>query len=284
MKKLILIYSLFVFKAAIAQNNNSITIGQITNTSAGKQAIQLLMNYTKEDLIPSLNTFKVGENSIFRFSPEINFQSGGEDAFNGSNVKFYGNWMKFKLTKIDGIDSVPDLGDFFHNVAFGGGLETNKDFSSTNGLLEIGYIPWYSNMRKLKGNTLGKILASTKLGVFIQTGYKFKSPNDSILNANNIKIGNLDQSKEKQDNGLFRLKAQFKFSPKQKINQDLAIGIRGQATFWYDAINNANYQRIDGAFVIYYNKLTIDTKYEKGSNAPNFNQGEQFSTNLSITF
>ena len=64
-----------------------------------------------------------------------------------------------------------------------------------------------------------------------------------------------------------------------------SVSFIGAATVWYDIANSVFYHRLVATL-----RLTVienrhfDFTYEKGSGAPNFNEGSQFSANLAVTF
>jgi hypothetical protein len=48
-------------------------------------------------------------------------------------------------------------------------METNHNFSSINGIVELGWVPWYPSA----GTKTNGFFKKTTLGVFVQGGYKF---------------------------------------------------------------------------------------------------------------
>ena len=262
---------------SLYSQSNDFSIGYL-NSVLEKNALRFAIDYS-EKLEPKLNLFKPGKNSLMSFSPDLKILLGSEDAFNGIVAKYTGNIMKFKTTTIGGIET-PDLSKSFSNFPVSVGIESNKDFSFVSGLVETGYIPWYQNKKDLH-----KILRETKLGVFVQGGYKFdtSAETDTIININS---GDIDQSEEDNDSGLFRFKLSTGFSPKIYIQEenDIGFSLIGNGDAWYDLLNNEIYYHLEGALRLFYKDFFFDIKYEKGSGAPNFNQGDQFSANLGIVF
>ncbi|NQT77872.1 MAG: hypothetical protein HQ565_09175 [Bacteroidetes bacterium] len=265
--------SLFLF----GQDNN-VLLGYL-NTALEQNALRFAVDYSKK-LKPKLELFKSGKASLVSFSPDIRIDVGSDDAFNGIIAKYTGNIMKFKTTTVAGIDEVPDLSKVFHNFPVSAGFETNQSFSSINGLLEFGYVPWYMNDKDLP-----KFVRQTRIGVFVQGGYKFKLSDqpDTVFNSG---AGNIDESKENSDSELLRLKASAVISPHFYLDKDKKLGfaIIGKGDVWYDIINTEFYYSLLGAIRFIYEDYYIDTKYEKGSGAPNFNQGSQFGVNLGMQF
>lgn len=246
-------------------------------TSIGKNAVSFAVNYA-EKLEPKLELFKANKTSLLSFSPDIKILLGSKDAFNGITAKYVGNIMQFKTTTISGIDGIPDLSKNFNNFPVAIGFETDKEFSFLNGLVEVGWIPWYQNNK-----AVNKYLRQTKFGVFVQGGYKFSLNDSTMLNMGGAK----DESKEGLDSNIMRIKSEFGFSPVFYFDKEDGFGfsIIGTSSVWYDLINLEVYYNLVGKFRFLLTKdYYFDLGYEKGSGAPNFNQGEQFTANLGIRF
>jgi hypothetical protein len=268
---LIIIYS---WISMLAQDGN-MSVGYV-QTELQKNAVNFAVDYAKK-LEPKLELFKPGNRSLLSFTPDVKILVGSNDAFDGITAKYVGNIMYFDTTSIAGINGIPDLSKTFHNFPISAGFETNQDFSFVNGLIEAGYIPWYQNNKKVNS-----IIRQTKVGIFLQGGYKF-SVNDTLKNLG----GAADESKEKTDENLFRAKFIFSFSPVIYFDKEKQFGFSliGNSMTWYDFINNKVYYKIEGKLRLMITKdYAIDLGYEKGSGAPNFNEGEQFTSNLIIRF
>ena len=61
--------------------------------------------------------------------------------------------------------------------------------------------------------------------------------------------------------------------------------MKGRADGWYDIANGKTYYRVTAACRV---RIAKDRHFafacEKGSGAPNFNKGNQFSANITVTF
>jgi len=217
-----------------------------------------------------------GKNWLTDISPEIKIQTGDQDSFNGIIAKAVGYHAIFSYTTINGI-LAPDSQKYFSVFPFSVGIETNRNFDNMNGLFEIGYMPFQKiGDRYFLG--LDPILC-----IFLQGGYKFK------LNDPEIETGGAkDESKEKPDNGLFRTKLGGKADFilfRSETDFKFSLSVIPEGWVWYDFINDDWYHQVIGIL-----RLSIsgdkhfDFKYENGSGAPNFNEGQQFSANLTINF
>lgn len=259
----------------LAQDGN-IAIGY-AQTSFEKNAVNFAVDYAKA-LEPKLASFKGGKRSLLSFSPELKILLGSNDVFNGITAKYVGNIQRFKLTTISGVDSVPDLSKSFTNFPVSIGVETNRDFSFVNGLIEAGYVPWYQNNKNVN-----KYVRQSKFGVFLQAGYKFDLSDSSVKRTG----GAMDQSAEKPNENILRVKSVFGISPKFYFDKDEEFGLSiiATGTVWYDFLNSEIYYNLEGKFRFMLKKdYYFDLGYEKGSGAPNFNQGEQFTANLGVRF
>jgi len=275
MKKCILVLLIVSLSSSSYCQDGSLSIGYL-KTELGKNAVGLGIEYAKK-LQPRLELFKPGHRSLLSFTPDLSILTGSDDAFNGVVAKYTGNILVFDTTSISGIPGIPDLSKTFHNFPVSAGIETNQNFTFINGLLEIGYIPWYQNNKNLHF-----IWRHTKAGIFLQGGYK-SALNDSI----SFEGGATDESSEKTDHALLRAKAVIGFSPVFYFNQTKQLGcsLIGNATAWFDFLHGKVYYKLQGKVrVILTKDYALDMGFEKGSGAPNFNQGEQFTTQLTIRF
>lgn len=270
----VLIAILFVYRIVIAQNTD-MEIGYV-QTTLEKNAVNFAVDYA-EKLQPNLELFKPGNRSLISFTPDLEILLGSNDAFNGITAKYVGNIMRFDTTTIAGIPGIPNLGKTFHNFPVALGFESDQSFTFINGLAEVGYVPWYQN-----DTTINSFIRQTKIGMFLQGGYKF-SLNDSLQVIGGAK----DESNEIPDGNIFRVKLVIGFSPTFYFNKkkELGLSIIGNSITWYDFINKEIYYKLEGKIRFLIKKdYYFDFGYEKGSGAPNFNQGEQFTTNLGIRF
>jgi hypothetical protein len=263
--------------------NNEFSAGYL-KTQLEKNAANIAIDIGKDiakTITNDASLFLPGKNSFFEFSPDIKVLVSSDDGFNGILAKYTGSIVFFQTEKVPGTDIItPATEKFMPIIPISGGFETDKNFYYLNGLLETGFIPWYQNI-----NSLPKVLRQTKLGIFVQGGYKYKMTDlpDSLITTNAVK----DDSKEKLDKGIFRVKASIGFEPTFILNDLTGLGFAliGASDTWYDIINSEFYYKISGKLRFMINKkYNLDFKYEKGSGAPNFNKGNQFGTSLTISF
>jgi len=258
-------------KASGKDHPLSLSIGSV-RTEYEKAAIRLLVQYTRE--LGEID-IDLTENFWGTLSPEIRFQTGEEDAFNGIVGHIGGNFYSFSYTEVDGI-KVENTRALFHVFPMSVGAETNREFNNLNALFELGYVPWYQNIPSLPD-----FLKKSKVGIFLQSGYKFRiASNDTQEDADNL-------IEENGNDALFRLKGIFGFNPGVIFsgNGQTGISILGHITGWWDIIDKKEYYRIDATFRIHLGfDRFFDLTYEKGSGAPNFNPGDQFSANITIKF
>lgn len=278
MKKLTILCGLLsIALISIAQSDLSIDISTI-KTQAKNNAIGLGINYLKQ--YNNLDFQSNGKRGFINITPEIITQAGTNDAFSQLQLKLSGYFFKAKTTTVAGLETF-DRTKTYHIFPLAIGLESNSEFSFVNTIFEAGYIPFYQGE---KNTSVSDFVKFTKLGLFFQAGYK-----GMLDTANAIfKIGgNTDESKEAINKTILRFKGTFSLDSKNFFTnkEKPGIGLIGNATYWYDFINKQIYYRVEGKIRLYLSpNRFFDLKYEKGSGAPNFNQGEQFSTGLSINF
>jgi hypothetical protein len=98
----------------------------------------------------------------------------------------------------------------------------------------------------------------------------------------------IDQSKEKADNAIFRVKSSFGVDTKSLFKiSGVGVGLIGNADVWYDFLNSQIYYTLQSKIRFYLTDNQdkyFDLHYQKGSGAPNFNEGDQFGIGLTITF
>jgi hypothetical protein len=215
---------------------------------------------------------------LLALTPNVRIETGEQDAFNGVLVGLSGNFIMFSETTIDGV-KVPNSGDLFHVVPVSIGAETNGGFNSVNALVEAGYVPWYQNVESLPS-----MVRETKCGIFVQGGYKWKVDSRGA-NPVVATSGASDQSKEPLNTSLFRLKGSIGISPKIMMQEYFGLSAIVNADGWWDIANSATYYAINATFrVILSQDKCFDFSYQKGSGAPNFNKGDQFSANMTVMF
>ncbi|MFM9839501.1 MAG: hypothetical protein ACKVOQ_14625 [Cyclobacteriaceae bacterium] len=282
-KKLLFCLSI-VSLSYLAQGQNKdiqIDLGTI-KTELKQGAINLGINYVRslDSLFKEQDILVANKNSLFQLTPQFNVQTGSGDAFSSISAKLTGLFMCFRDTTIAGVKT-PNTKRGFQTFPISAGIESNNRFSVVNGIAEAGWVPWYQTQGNKK--TPGW-LKHTKFGVFLQGGYKF-----AIDTTGKTAIGGeKDQSKEKTDNAIFRTKARIGIDTKSIFElSGVGVGVVGDADGWYDFLNGQVYYTIQGKLRFYLTQdkdKFFDFKYQKGSGAPNFNQGDQYGMGLTVTF
>jgi len=262
----------------LSKSQLQVTVGA-TNTDLREAAVTIGISYFKafDSIWKQNNRRWYGKNSTFSINPELHMLTGTEDAFSSITMKATGLLMKFKTTTVAGL-LTPNTNTLFHTFPMSLGIETNNMFSSVNAIVEGGWVPWY----QANGVNLPKILKSTTVGVFLQAGYKMY-----VDSSGRIPVGgDKDESQELPDKFLARVKGSFDVDTKTILKvSGLDVGIVGGADVWFDVVNGATYYRLEGRGRFYIDKLRyVDVIYQKGSGAPNFNQGDQYGVGLTITF
>lgn len=221
-----------------------------------------------------------GKNSLFQLTPEFDVRSGTSDAFSSIDAKLSGLIMFFQNTEVAGLVT-PCTDCYMHLMPVSIGVETNNTFTVVNGILEVGYVPWYQSPMMKK---IPQWMKHSKIGVFFQAGYKFNT-DTSRVSTNG---GQVDESKEALGEGILRLKGSVAIDTKSLFDiGGVGLGLWGSADGWYDFLNNEIYYRFQGTlrFFLTQNKdKYFNINYQKGSGAPNFNQGDQFGMGLTIAF
>ncbi len=250
-------------------------------TATGTSSVGAHLHYTlpeEEGLSNPLHDF---QNGLLTYAPDFSFQGGTADAFSALSFKAQGFLMFFQTDTIDGIIE-PSSQKYFHVLPFSVGFETSNAFQTVNGLAEVGYSTQY-HRPKVK---IPKLFKYSQIGVFLQGGYKMHGPGDAIPAP--MKGGNADKSAESPENAILRAKGQLKVNTNRiRIFKNLPNGfaLSGISTGWYDFLNKEVYYRIEGNLRVFLtDQHSLDFKYEKGSGAPNFNQGNQFGVGLTVGF
>jgi hypothetical protein len=217
-------------------------------------------------------------NGFFYFSPDARIEAGEADVLSSLVVRLAGSFAFFHVTEVAGIPT-PDT-RFFHTLPVALSAETDRSFRNVNVLAEAGYSPWFQG-------SVPRFLRTLSAGVFAQGGYKFRLADRAAVN-DSIRNGSTDQSSEQPASALFRLKASVRLRPGmvlQLFGDAFGFGLGGQADGWYDLANGDTYYRAEGTMRV---KLMtgrfLDFAWQKGSGAPLFNTGEQFSANLTLVF
>lgn len=273
-----LLVMLLLLLSSMSQAQLTVSIGA-GKTDLRDNAITIGLTYIKsfDSVWKNQDYLVAGKRSLFLITPEANIQTGNQDAFSSINIKATGLFMTFSETSVSGMYT-PNTAKTFHCFPVSIGVETNNLFNAINGIAEVGWVPWYQAATR----NISPVIKRTKFGLFLQGGYKFYV--DST--GRTAKGGEIDESLEQVKSGILRAKGSFGIDTKTllKIN-GLDIGLVGSADVWYDFLNSAVYHRIDarGRFFISAENY-IDLIYQKGSGAPNFNQGDQYGVGLTVTF
>lgn len=274
MKKLIIIL-LLAFSASMAQAQLEVNIGG-GKTDLKKNAITIGLTYLRsfDSLYGNRTHFIAGKHSFFVVSPELNIRTGTEDAFSTLNLKATGLLCTFRTTTVGGL-TTPEFDRTFHIFPMAAGIETNYLFNDFNVVLEAGWIPFYQSYGRATPDWLKK----TNIGLFLQAGYKVSKSNAGIGGQEN-------ESLEPVHNTIMRVRGNAGIDTKELIKLNgLAIGLIGQADVWYDAINNATYDRVEARGRFYVNATQyIDFIYMHGSGAPLFNDADQFGVGVTLRF
>lgn len=278
MKKiLVIIATVFYSNICVCQGSFDLNIGT-AKTELKNNALRIGVNYLA-------NTFEAisdkqinGKKSLFVILPEFTSEEGSDDAFSSIVAKVTGFASVFKKHTINGIP-IPDLQKTFHTFPMSIGAETNGSFSYANMIIEGGWAPWYYQPT----NNVSEFLRHTKFAIFLQGGYKF-----IVDTANSTRKGGaLDESSEQLEKGIFRSKLAAELDTKNLLRKKNSFGlvILGGTNLWYDFVNKEIYYKLYGKARLYMTKsYYFDFIYEKGSGAPNFNQGDQYGVNLGVSF
>ena len=259
----------------------------MSETDAGDAAARLFLDLTKAISPLELEIFKVNDEFAWMVRPEIEILLGEEDSFNGIRGALTGAVSIPTEEELLGNDPLVKN----HGFAVAAGVETDGDFETVNGIVEIGYVPQLNSgpngvlsfLPDGKGNTQGKLV----VGVYGQGGYKFNSDQATVAAT---QTPDHDASQEQEGDGLFRVKAKGTIeSPVYEVGavmgRSLDVQFLGRGEVWYDIVNSEVYHRAIGTLRLHQGEgKFIDFNYETGSGAPNFNEGEQFSAGLTLRF
>ncbi len=250
-------------------------------TTLRQDALQLGISYAEslDSMWERQDFLLAGKNSLLLITPNFQVQTGSSDAFSSITAMVTGLGMVFRDTTVAGVVT-PNTARTFHTFPASVGVETNNTFSIINALAEAGWSPWYQAAGR---TTVPKWVKRTKLGVFLQGGYKFVTDSTARSNAAG---GAADESMESANGGIFRAKCSLGIDTDALINISLLrVGLIGYADGWYDFLNQAVYYRLQATIRFYIAPGKYwDFQYQKGSGAPNFNQGDQFGTGLTMAF
>lgn len=271
----IFIFSIFIgAPVANAEDQNGLNVSLSSiRTEAEQAAVGFLVEWSEK---VSVEKLIIGDKWFTQLSPDIKIQTGEKDAFNGIIAKIKGYNAIFQTKEIGGVVAV-DSTKPFHILPFAAGVETNRQFSNVNVLAEVGYAPF------MKINDNYFLGLNPAMAIYVQGGYKFK-----VNDNENLPGGASDQSKEDSNSALARAKIGAKaevvvMSP--RADGRYSISLIPEAWGWYDFVNTKSYYQLVGIIRLGLDKTkNFDFKYEKGSGAPNFNEGEQYSANITMVF
>ena len=285
MKKITLgfVYLFFAYNLNLLAQEKPLQLSLGTlKTELKQNAIDFGIKYIQsyDSLFQQQDILLAGKNSLFQLTPQINVRSGTADAFSSIDLKLSGLFMIFQTTEVAGL-TTPCTNCYMHLLPVSFGVETNNTFSVVNGIFEVGYVPWYQSPMM---TGIPEWLKHTKAGIFLQAGYKFGNNNTNM----DLEGGQADESMESVDDGIFRIKGSFAIDTKSLITiSGVGVGLWGNADAWYDFLNNEIYYRLEGTvrFFLSANRdKFFSFNYQKGSGAPNFNQGDQFGMGLTVSF
>jgi hypothetical protein len=252
----------------------AISLGTV-RTELEQIALRVAIRYAKA--FSGADVLLASSNAALYFTPEFNLEGGDEDAFSSVIAKLAGSLLLFSVTEVDEVRT-PNTA-FFHTVPFSVGIETSNRFDNINLLGEVGYVPWFQG-------SVPPMLKTLRLGVFIQGGYK-ADVQDVPLDPDANRGGNADESSEEPAAGLLRFKGRGAFSPKVTIDRKTGMGLGADLAgdIWYDVLNSEIYFAVKATLrILISDDRSFDFSYQKGSGAPNFNEGDQFSASLTIVF
>lgn len=249
-------------------------------TEAKNAAISIGLTYARtfDSIWSSQDYFFAGKNSLFTLAPELDIQTGNEDAFSSLQFKLSGIFMRFKTEAVPGGDMSVDASRTMHVFPISVGVETSNYFENINTVIEAGYVPWYQS----NSHSAPAILKHTTLGFWLQSGYKFKVA-DSVSFRQG---GKVDESLEDPNSFIFRVKGNFGIDTKTLVAiNGLDVGLVGKVTGWADVANGAFYHAVDLRSRFYLtDRSWIDFVWQKGSMAPLFNSGTQTGIAATIKF
>lgn len=274
MKKILIVLSLLITVAAHSQL--TVELGA-TKTDLKDNAIRLGITYLRslDSIFGNQEHFIPGKKSFFMVTPELDIQTGTEDAFSSINLKATGLLNFFKTTTVAGLIT-PDYNKTFHSFPISLGVETNNQFNNTNGILEVGWIPYYQSYGRASLDWVKK----TNFGIFLQGGYKFDKDTIGLIG------GEIDESEEQEERGILRVKGSFGVNTDKLVKiSGLYFGLVGTAEGWGDVINSEFYSKLEGRLRVYLSdNYYFDFLISHGSGAPLFNTATQTGVGLNMKF
>lgn len=274
MKKIILIGLLFVTTIASAQL--SLNIGA-QRTQLDNSAITIDISYLRslDSLFGGTDFFVPGKKSFLMVAPELDLQTGTDDALSSIVVKASGLLTTFKTTTSPSGLITPDFNKTVHVFPISIGVESNASFNDINGIFEVGWEPFYQSYSRPSPEWVKR----TRFGIYLQGGYKFESDTTGIG-------GEVSESEEPEKRGIFRAHGTGALDTEAFITiRGLGIGLVGSADGWADIVNSAFYYKLEGRARVYLTPETyFDFVLSKGSGAPLFNEAAQGGISVGIKF
>lgn len=264
-----------MFITLSASSQLTVEIGA-SRTDLEKAALTIGINYLRslDSIFGDQELFVPGKRSFFTLTPELDIQTGTEDAFSSIVLKATGMINTFKTTEVAGLIT-PDYNKTFHSFPISLGAETNNQFTNTNAILEVGWVPYYQSY----GRASPEWVKRTSFGIFVQAGYK--------INLDSSGVGGEEiESEEKEDKGILRAKGTFKIDTDELVRVGgIRLGLVGSADGWADIANSAFYHRLDGRLRVYLTDgQMFDFIWQSGSGAPLFNKASQVGVGVRIKF
>lgn len=264
MKKILVAILLMITVTATAQLNVELGARQ---TELGKGAISFGISYLKslDSIFNGQEYFVPGKHSWFMVTPELELVSGSEDAISSIVLKATGLFNVFKTTQVSGL-TVPDNSKTFHSFPVSLGIEANNSFDNVNGILEVGWVPYYQSYARQSPTWVKR----SKFGIFMQTGYKFNIDSTGIG-------GDQFASQEKVRRLIARARGILSLDTDAILRIGaLNIGLVGSAEGWADIVNSEFYHKLEGRARIYLTPdQYFDVIWSSGSGAPLFNEAQQ---------
>lgn len=272
MKKLI-ISILMLTTVLVANSQLTVELGA-KRTDLKNNAITFGITYLRsmDSIFGGQELFIPNKNSFFIVTPDLDITTGTEDAFSSIILKASGLWNVFKTHTVAGLQA-PNYSKTFHSFPISLGVETNNRFSNTNGIFEVGWIPYYQSYARNSPQWIKR----SKFGVFLQTGYKINSDSSGIGGQEN-------ESEEREHRGILRGRGLFSVDTDAFIKiGGLNVGLVGSAEGWADIANSGYYHKLDGRVRVYLNPDQVfDVIFSSGSGAPLFNDAFQAGVGVTI--
>lgn len=244
-------------------------------TELEEEALGVIAKY--EPLLESERFFS-GEGFGF-LGPSIDVQTGGQDSFDRLIAKMNG----FYVGPVPSDElGEPDYGERLMVFPFSAGVETERNLDSASFLIEAGWTP-IGRAEPGKDVRFG-LNQQRRIGVFLQAGYKFDTSGSNMQDEStpdSMTGGNVNQSSEEIQDILARVKFDMTYG----FDFGDEISLVPSVSAWYDLANSDTYYQASILFRFdFADKFSWDTRIEKGSGPPLFNEGDQFSTGLTLKY